>query len=409
MRKIALSLCLMLTTSAALAETSASKFRYAFYATNVAPWANGDKSGKVQDAQGSMAEGLDMFFASARKSIDAAFYGIQNQEWALDRIDALVRKKVDVRFIVDQADGEPFDWQDPTDFTYGDIGLLSDVLETGNLMSDVRQDGTVRKNSIMHDKFAVVDARRVWTGTANISSTCMGDEYNANMAVVMDSPEIAKLYLDEFNQMFEDKHFSVTKKPREEIEPVEFSDGTRVFVFFAPEDDPVMSAVIPFIEATKSRLDIGMFFLTDERVANALAAAVKRGVDVRLIYDAVAAAHPSSKHRFLRDNGVDVRVENWGGKMHMKAAVADGKHTIFGSMNWSKAGSRVNDENVVVVRSNESLAEDLGNYFDGLWDLMPEFHGNDPRSESLDSINSCQDESDNDHDGKTDGDDSNCP
>ena len=66
--------------------------------------------------------------------------------------------------------------------------------------------------------------------------------------------------------------------------------------------------------------------------------AKERGVKVRVILDATAATNGYSKHNYLRENGIDVKVESWGGKMHMKAAVIDSKHIIVGSMNWTFAG-----------------------------------------------------------------------
>ena len=59
--------------------------------------------------------------------------------------------------------------------------------------------------NIMHNKFFVFEKdnkKSVWTGTANISKNCMGEENFANMAVYIQNTEVAESYLSEFEEMF---------------------------------------------------------------------------------------------------------------------------------------------------------------------------------------------------------------
>ena len=67
------------------------------------------------------------------------------------------------------------------------------------------------------------------------------------------------------------------------------------------------------------------FFLTHNNISRELVKAHKRGVKIRVILDATAATNGYSKHNYLREHGIPVKVESWGGKMHMKAAVFDNK------------------------------------------------------------------------------------
>ena len=70
-----------------------------------------------------------------------------------------------------------------------------------------------------------------------------------------------------------------------------------------------------------------------------------------MIVDATSAQNGYTKHEVLRTAGISVKVEDWGGKMHMKSAVIDGRWVIAGSMNWTGAGDRTNDENTLVIDS----------------------------------------------------------
>jgi phosphatidylserine/phosphatidylglycerophosphate/cardiolipin synthase-like enzyme len=58
---------------------------------------------------------------------------------------------------------------------------------------------------IMHNKFFVLQNESkysVWTGTANVSETCMGTERNSNMGLYIKNNDIAQAFLDEFKEMY---------------------------------------------------------------------------------------------------------------------------------------------------------------------------------------------------------------
>ncbi len=383
-------------------------FRYRFFGTDVVSWVNGLKTGPVSDNAGVVATALHGLLSGARTKVDLAAYGIQNQEWLFQDLAQALERGVDLRVVVDQEKGALGDWS-AGNFTYPDTVRLHETIGDDRIIPDLNPDGTPRAGTIMHHKFVVVDQRKTWIGSANFSATCLGDEYNANVALLIDSPDVASIYSGEFRQMFDDHLFSRYKHARARPETLVFTDGTEVQVFFSPEDDAVNAAVLPFIEQTRRTLDLGLFGLTDQKVADALVRAANRGVTVRVIYDAVAAASPSSLHQYLRDHGVTVRVETWGGKMHMKGGVADGSNILVGSMNWSGAGANQNDENTLWVRGNAVLAGQLKTYLESLWDtLAPRTERYDARAESRDSLNSCSDGVDNDFDGAVDAADSGC-
>lgn len=386
-------------------------FSYELFTSEIFSWIDGTRSGRVTDTMGDISSGLKKVIDSTGRHAEIAIYGLRKQQWFLDSLKALKqRKNVKTSIVVDQRQGAVGEW-DPENFDYPDTAKLPALLGDGLVKPDTDSRGNVNVNAIMHNKFAVIDRRKVWLGSANVSHTDAGSEYNANIAILIKNPEIARIYSDEFRQMFKDSRFSSQKTAREDKRPIRFADGTIADVFFSPQDDPMNRAVLDFIQRAKRSIDISMFFLTDTKAATALKHAVKRGVKVRLIYDALAAAHAASKHSWLRDQGVDVRVENWGGKMHMKTAVADNTDVILGSLNWSASGSMKNDENTIIVRGNRRLGSEVAGYFARLWSTLEPGKGKRfryPRAEGVESINSCHDGIDNDHDGAVDGDDEGC-
>ena len=384
-------------------------FKFELITSNIFQWVTGERSGVVGDEKGKMATRLDGFLARSQQSVDAAIYGVNKQSWFLDRVGSLANKNRKIRFVVDQAGGEVNDWTG-SNFIYPDTALLPSIIPEEDVKVDIGASGEVR-SSIMHNKFLVVDNRKVWLGSVNISNTEIGSEYNANSVIIVDSKDLAEIYASEFKQMFEDNLFS-RRKVQNESPQIAFSDGTHVEVFFSPQDNVKASGVIPFVQQAKETLNIGMFYLTDKDVIEEIAkAAQERKVKVRVICDALAA-NSSVNGAFvgyLRKRGVDLRIENWGGKMHMKTAVADDKNILIGSMNWSASGSQNNDENTMIIRNNPTLGQSLNRYFDKLWSVIGyQSSSTKVYAEGHDSINSCFDGLDNDYDGKVDADDPGC-
>ena len=136
--------------------------------------------------------------------------------------------------------------------------------------------------------------------------------------------------------------------------------------------------------------------------------AKKRGVDVRIIIDASSINNKYSKHKILRKNNIKVKVENFGGKMHIKSIIVDDEYFVVGSMNFTKSGNRFNDENTIIVR-DKKLAIKYKDYFLKLWNQIPnKYLYSNAYAEGLESGNSCFDGIDNDFDGFVDAKDRGC-
>ena len=261
---------------------------------------------------------------------------------------------------------------------------------------------------LMHNKFFIIDKRFVWTGSANISDTGIGG-YNANLIALVDSKFIAKFYTIEFNQMFKDGDFHRQKKKLKRENIFTKINGAEIGLYFSPQGYAMYRGVIPLIENAKKTIDVSIFYLTHNNISRELKKANKRGVKVRVILDATAATNEYSKHIYLRELGIPIKVESWGGKMHMKAAVIDNKHVILGSMNWTSKGEKNNDENTIIIKNSPKHANQLTLFFNSMWKSIPDkWLWKDPLPESLDSGTSCYDLIDNDFDDIVDSNEIEC-
>jgi phosphatidylserine/phosphatidylglycerophosphate/cardiolipin synthase-like enzyme len=356
---------------------------------------------------------------SARSSIDFAVYGLRAQQHVIDALVAAQGRGVSVRGVVDGEDASC------TTFAYPDTQALIDSLAPGSVVCDTGPGYSY----IMHNKFFVFDDQQVWTGSTNLSDTELGGEYNSDVAATITSSRLSAIYTTEMDEMFGGLfHNRKADNSAHLLDEATFTDGTTVIQsYFSPTDDATANAVIPLIDAATQSLDIAMFFLTSQAIADAVLAARARGVAVRVIIDAGGASNAYSKTIELCAAGIPVKAENWGGKSHSKWAVADSAipnlaATVFGSMNFTAAGNSNNDENTLYVR-NANFAADFQSEFDRQWALLAgvpsctavSAEGADSSvcGSSVDcscscASGSCCDGSDNDYDGKSDLDDEGC-
>ncbi|MBC8069913.1 MAG: hypothetical protein IAG13_16365, partial [Deltaproteobacteria bacterium] len=380
---------------------------------------------------------------SAQHSIDNAIYGMRNQSRVLAALVAAKQRGVKERGVVDrdregknyytstdrlvetlggiesdqkadqkiakQRARDDFGGEPRCERPYGTQGpvqcLAYDLGDSCLLAAHASHEQLAGSDAIMHDKFFVVDAAAVWTGSTNVSDSCSGG-YNANLVVVARSAELARWYTEEFEQMWRGGEFH-TLKSSSGHKQVELANAT-VELRFSPQDDPVRFGVRPLIKQARQRIDIAVFFLTHKHIVDDLIAAHRRGVKVRVVMDSTGARNEYSKHELLRAAGIPVKVEAWGGKMHMKSAAIDGAHVIAGSMNWTSAGEYSNDENTLLIHSDE-LAGQYHRFFDELWAALPDdLLTANPDPESRRSGTSCSDGVDNDYDGEKDADDPGC-
>jgi phosphatidylserine/phosphatidylglycerophosphate/cardiolipin synthase-like enzyme len=386
------------------------------------------------------------FVASAsRVSLDIAIYGIRNQADLYNAILAARERGVKVRVIVDKdadtknyysstpkletdfgdavrddfaadmrtkAKSKPYDPDTarcaaPAGFKGPPQCLGYDLGDRCLVGVHATEEDLAFQGDIMHNKFVIADGRKVWTGSTNISDSCSGG-YNANVVAVIDHPEVAGWYTEEFDQMWVHGRFHNEKIALGKRRRVEFHPDLAVEVFFSPQDEPMSRAVRPLVQAAKERIDIPVFYLTEKGLTGDLIAAHLRGVKIRVLLDATSATNGYSKHEVLRAAGIPVKIENWGGKMHMKSMVVDGRITVVGSMNFTSAGTRSNDENTVVIYSR-AIAEQFERDFEMLWKSVPDkWLIGRPGAESLDSPVACADGFDNDYNKLADDKDPRC-
>jgi phosphatidylserine/phosphatidylglycerophosphate/cardiolipin synthase-like enzyme len=139
-------------------------------------------------------------------------------------------------------------------------------------------------------------------------------------------------------------------------------------VYFSPRrgtDD----AVIGFIDRCDQTLDVAVYAITHDGIAEALIRAHQRGVTVRVIMDKLQASSRYADDEQLAAAGIPVKLGIPGGLMHWKTAIGDSQAVGTGSFNWTASAEERNAENWLIVRL-KYLIEAFQREFDAIWNQL---------------------------------------
>ncbi|MDS3862481.1 phospholipase D-like domain-containing protein [Thermosynechococcaceae cyanobacterium BACA0444] len=247
---------------------------------------------------------------------------------------------------------------------------------------------------LMHHKFIVIDGQQVIATTANFTlSDVHGDigapdtRGNANSLLDIASPQLAALFIEEFNIMWgdgpggkPDSLFGV-QKPFRPTRRVQIGDAT-VDVKFSPTsrripwEDTTNGLINHVFTTARKSIDMALFVFSDQQLVNTLETKHNNGIAIRTLVDpgfiyrdfsealdmlgvAMANTGQARRGKCYYEAGnrpwtnpiqtVGTPDLPKGDKLHHKYGVIDGQTVIMGSHNWSEAANRGNDEYLLVV------------------------------------------------------------
>ena len=135
--------------------------------------------------------------------------------------------------------------------------------------------------------------------------------------------------------------------------------------FFSPGEQCRKVIIDQCLRAVKS-IDVCVFTISDNFIRDALLAAHKRGVSIRLLTDNDKTEDLGSDVDFLAGAGIPVRTDISRHHMHHKYAIFDEATLINGSFNWTLSASQYNEENITLINSDALIQAFLKN-FETLW------------------------------------------
>jgi phosphatidylserine/phosphatidylglycerophosphate/cardiolipin synthase-like enzyme len=288
--------------------------------------------------RGGPDEDLAAAIDQARLSVDTAIYDLNL--WSIrDALIAAYRRGVSVRVV---TESDNMDEQEVQELKQAGIQVLGD-----------------RHESLMHDKFLVIDRSEVWTGSMNF--TTGGAYMDNNNLIRLLSSKLGEAYTREFEQMFVDGHFSSEKTPQTS-DPIATVNSSPVEVYFSPQDS-TLEHVLSAVNSAKRSISFLAYSFTSDELAQALIERAKGGVTVRGIFDKDQyRSNSGTEYDTLRNAGLDVWLDGNPRLMHHKVIIIDGQVVITGSYNFSNNAEYSNDENTLIIHDPDIAAQYLAEF-----------------------------------------------
>lgn len=133
---------------------------------------------------------------------------------------------------------------------------------------------------------------------------------------------------------------------------VPIQSAPQIKVLFSPQDNCAQE-IITEVDRAKDYVYVAMYYFTSRPIAQALIRARDRNVNVKVCLDKEQLTYEYSKSRFLDNKGINVKLIGGSGIMHNKFCIIDDHITLTGSCNWTVSADLKNDENLLVIESEE--------------------------------------------------------
>lgn len=346
----------------------------------------GNKANGNSDMIGVLVDQIN----AAKYSIDLVAYDLQNMRVG-HAIANAKRRGLRVRVITDIIHREHAPrFTQPMWDTLRKVGIIS-FDDSGTIYWP---DGTIEapykklpnSSANMHHKFCVIDRLSddpddwyLWTGTMNITYT---GPWNTNATILIKDSGIANAYFEEFEQMWgssgnepDPKKAKFHKDKNNVSQNVHYVNDTRVEVYFGPmnrkKNKPSISERVTELITDYAKHDANFLaFAISSNIPISQALIKRSGYgEIRL----KGVIDPAFYARYRNNGDFWASPEASFGnrlilpakevrKLHSKTLLLDAEYpypeehkalTITGSYNFSKAAEEANDENILMIFSNE--------------------------------------------------------
>jgi phosphatidylserine/phosphatidylglycerophosphate/cardiolipin synthase-like enzyme len=171
------------------------------------------------------------------------------------------------------------------------------------------------------------------------------------------STKIVENYLTEFEEMFNDDMFGpdiVAQTPN----PTLTMDGTRIDMFFSP-DDGVLASLVPVLESAQESIYFLAYSFTSNQLGEIVRQKAEAGITIAgVMDDEQVRSNQGTEYDPFRQADLDVRIDGIDGLMHHKVFIVDEKIVVLGSYNFSQNAEERNDENLMIIY-DPAIAEQL--------------------------------------------------
>lgn len=139
--------------------------------------------------------------------------------------------------------------------------------------------------------------------------------------------------------------------------------------FYFPTDgsDPAPT-LIKLFNSANNTIDIAVYSIDNQDIANALVDATNRGIIVRIITDRRKSVYKYQliALSILKAHNIPILINSHAGLMHMKMSIIDKKYMAMGSFDYTLEASQTNDE-IMLILSESQAIQVCQDQFDRMW------------------------------------------
>ncbi len=271
---------------------------------------------------------------SSKQTLDLAFFDIDDP-LATEMIINAHKRGVKIRVVTDSDNLK--DKKDPT--------LPRKAIEDLKAVGiEIKAD---KRSAFMHHKFMIIDNKSIWGGSMNPTTTSMYEHNNNGFYI--ESPELTKNYLLEFNRMFEKNSFGnvdiIIPNPIVKV------GNTEIKTLFSPRGG-TQSAILSELKKATKNIKFMAFSFTEKNMGQIMVSKKAQGIDVEGVFDS-CLVDKYSNYSLLRANKIPVYKDGNQALLHHKTMIIDDETVITGSYNFSNSAENSNNEDTIIVKSKE--------------------------------------------------------
>lgn len=219
---------------------------------------------------------------------------------------------------------------------------------------------------LMHNKFCVIDGKKVSMGSMNPTDNCA--HKNNNNLLLIESLVLAGNYEQEFQEMWNGifKKGETVENSRVVLKSLEKEQEKKMEIenYFCPEDH-CAERVKDELKQAKESIYFMTFSFTHEGIANILLLKHLDGLEIKGVMEAKQISDYSVFQQ-LEYQGINVLKDGNKYNLHHKVFIIDEETVITGSFNPTAGGDEKNDENLLIIHDAE-IAREFLDEFERIW------------------------------------------
>lgn len=152
----------------------------------------------------------------------------------------------------------------------------------------------------------------------------------------------------------------------------ESNDQTETYL--TQKDENSHDVLIKEINTAQKNLDIAIYSITKEDIANAILDAKKKGIDVKVITDSENSKSKTQKEILdkFKQSGIPIKINTSTGLTHLSFTIVDNSEALGGSYNYLESVANNNDENLMVMKKTD-IVNKYSAGFNSMWNNTTDY------------------------------------